>query len=312
MLACTLRYKKVDFMLEDIRGNKCKIYSTQKNNTTDLLSKQIKTKFTTACDILDGTLSKQLMQKVKAGDFFINNSYIYLRRHFERLTHDLSSQLDRQADQSKMHSDVNELADFLNFQYESMLKVEEICFSLLNVFYSLTDFIFVAFDIMEENDPSWEKSRKFMHLTWNEKFRKVLDVKNDQIKFLHDKLLGFKNSFRNPFSHGIIGESSLLVPLDIVGLIPLSYKKFLLGEQFFSAGPHKAIEILKLTKEFLNFLENNRPYSFYMKFLSYLLPIPVERQNLEELKAEMTDMDTFVKFVESKAQFQDMLDNFDY
>src|SRR4030095_11584439 len=144
MYACTLRYKGVDFMLEDIRGYKCKIYSTQKNDTIELLSKQIKTKFLTACNILDRTLSKDLKKHVKAGNFFINNSYIYLRRHFERLTRDLNRQLDqpritdgfnRQLDQSKMHSDVNELATLLNFQYESKLKVEEICFSLLNVFY---------------------------------------------------------------------------------------------------------------------------------------------------------------------------------
>lgn len=308
LFACTIRYKDVDFMLQDIKGYKCRIYSTEKDDKIELLSKLIKKKIIRACDLLDGILSEELMENVVAGNFFIDNSYIHLRRHFERLAKDL----DRQLNLSGKGPEGNELADLLNFQFDSMLKVEQISFSLLNVFYSLTDFIFVMFDIMENNDPSWENSSNFMYLSWNEKFKKVLGVKNTQIKFFHDKLLDFKNSFRNPFSHGIIGESSLLVRHDVVGLIPLSYKKFLSGYQLFGVDSDRSREIIKFTKEFLYYLENKPPYNFYMKFLSYSLPIPVERNSLQELRGEMTNMDTFVEFVERKAQLQDMYDNFDY
>jgi hypothetical protein len=306
---CTIRYKDIDFMLKDIKGYMCRIYSTHKSDKIKLLSEEIRTKIVKACDLLDGILSEELMEKVLAGNFFIDNSqsYIHLRRHFERLKKDLNRQLV----QSEMRKEFSKLSDLLNFQQESTLRIEEICFSLLNVFFSLTDFIFVIFDIMEDNAPTWKNSNKFMHLNWNEKFKKVLDVKNNQIKFFYDKLLDFKNTIRNPFSHGIIGEYSLLVHLDVIGLVPLSYKKFIPGFQIFGVDSKKAREITKITTEFVNFLESNSPYNFYMTYLSYSLPIPIEKQSLAELKSEMTDIDTFTNFVKNKAQLQELSINFD-
>jgi hypothetical protein len=100
--------------------------------------------------------------------------------------------------------------------------------------------------------------------------------------------------------------------LNEVGLVPLSYKKFSFDYHIYGVDGNKARDILGITEKFFHLLENTPPYNFYMKLLSYPLPIPFNREQLAELKSNLTDMNTFEAYLENRATMADMIDNFDY
>jgi hypothetical protein len=295
--AFTIRYKGVDLMIRDYRSYRCEIYSIQNDQHIITTCKEVQSKITKGVDILDECLSIELGEIAKQGGFFIQNSYTLLGRFFYTLSQEIKD--NESAFKSLSFTD----------QIDYLWKLEQKSFSLLVTFFSITDFLFLIFYIMDEKVQSSEDIKKFTRLKWNQKFMAALDINAKEIKPFYEKLLKFRNKYRNPLSHGMVGEDSLLIPFPYIGLMPISYKNNLRGYLSYGLDSNATKDIIKTTEGFLDLLERIEPYCFYMMFLSKALPIPVKKEALLRLKSEMTDIESFSEYLESIADSQDRMDN---
>ena len=128
------------------------------------------------------------------------------------------------------------------------------------------------------------------------------------------KLLEYRHKYRNPLSHGLTNEISVLVPMPGAGLVPLSYH-FLSNELYYNI---RGLNDIKLAEEmietfgsFLFYLNKNEPYCYYIRYAEYDFSIPVTKKAVEEIKKNMSSVEDFESYLQGKAAYMDAVFNRD-
>jgi len=184
-------------------------------------------------------------------------------------------------------------------------------FALMSIFFSVLEFILEAFYLFGNRiDPFLKFKKRY----WYEKFKIVFPIDiNKTLKKIYDDLGQIKKKYRNPLIHGLTGDFNLLVHIPGSGLVPISYE-FLTDNVAFDYNEisfQDSKKILTLFESFLNYLENEEPYNYYILFFKFEFPIPINEKDIEEIKNQMNSYEEFEQELLDRARYEDMVRNRD-
>lgn len=184
-------------------------------------------------------------------------------------------------------------------------------FSLILSFYSLLEFLLDVLYAFERPKIAFSKYKK---KKWFERFEQVFPVNsNEEANTLLTELKDIKNNYRNPLAHGLFSEANLLVSMPYIGLIPLSYKylsnRIYYG--FLNMEKEDALKIISIFRRFLKFVNKEEPYRFYMLYIDYDFPIPINKKTILEIKQKMAKYEEFKKYLDERSRYEDMVINRD-
>lgn len=184
---------------------------------------------------------------------------------------------------------------FLNIEgfthYEKL--ISNYTFALMATFYSLLEFILDSFYLFSAKKVSFLDFKK---QSWYEKYKIIFPInKNKTFKIIYDKLTQIKKKYRNPLIHGLTGDSSLLVPIPNSGLVPISYEYLTdnVAYVFNEISYEDSKEIKDVFETFLELLRNEESFKFYILFLEFEFPIPLNEKEIKEIKNKMTTYEEF-------------------
>jgi len=323
-----IRYKKHDFMIRDYKFGSWSIETDKKDESTIQLAKEIITKISRASKFLDKPLSKALRSQVEKNNFYLNNSYHKLNSFYkffqERLLESIKDfelaekQAQKPSSSSKtpLHGLIGSEAHIteyfekkIGYAYTKPPVITSYTFSLMSFFYSLLDFLFNAIYAFEGQKI---KFTEFKKMRWEEKFRLLFPVdKNGELNAFFSNFVKIKREYRNPLTHGLSDDTSILIPFPKIGLIPTSYE-YLSHKIHFShvhITKDEARWIMDNFNKFLQYLEKNDPYRYYFHYIEYGFSIPMLKKAMSELKSRMTSFEEFKDYMEGYAKYQEMIMN---
>ncbi len=305
-----VQYKAFPFMIRDYKFSSWTIEGRRKDKETIQLVKKIQNKIIKASKIVVKILYTKLKSEVEKGRFYLNNVYHKLFSIYKFYEQRVSDAI-KEYKEIKKSKNFSYIIEKLNTELSLQRTISKYSFALILSFFSLLEFSVDVIYIFEKPNAEFFKFRK---KKLNDRFKLVFPInKNKKLKSLYDFLINIKTNYRNLLAHGLINEVNLLVPLPFAGLVPLSYE-YLSKKIFY--GPTEiekddALKIVCTFRKFLKFIENEDPYKFYMLYLNYGFPIPVNAKKISGIKKEMTSYEEFKEFLENKAIYEDMVINRD-
>ena len=202
---------------------------------------------------------------------------------------------------------------FLNIEgfthYEK--SISNYTFALMATFYSILEFILDSFYLFSAKTVSFLDYKK---QNWYEKYKIIFPIDtNKTFKIIYDKLRQIKKRYRNPLIHGLTENSSLLVPIPNSGLVPISYEYLTdnVAFEFNEVSYEDSKEIKDVFETFLELLRNEVPFKFYILFIEFEFPIPLNEKEIEEIKNKMTTYEEFKQELIDRVQYEDMIRNRD-
>jgi hypothetical protein len=169
---------------------------------------------------------------------------------------------------------------------------------MINAFYSYSEFLLDVIYAFEQPEVDFWEFRK---MCWEDRLKILLNVKHKDLNEIYKKMVSYRKQYRNPLSHGLTNEISILVNLDKnSGLIPLSYQH--LSNELYYGVPgiieiNVVEDIVNTCSLFLDYLNKTEPYCYYLNYAESGLDIPVNPENIQEIKNEMTSKEDFEEYL---------------
>jgi hypothetical protein len=304
-----LQFKNINYMVRDYKFGSWSIESDTADKDTCNCAEELKKKILIAENNIDKILYDYLKQHVEQGNYYIKNLNDMLSSLFDFYLNKTQESIE----EVKKLNDIKE--DDVFEKYNKQLEYQGITFSyaysMIHAFYSYLEFILDVIYAFESLDMDLFD---FRNLKWNERFKLLFKVQEKKIEKIYVELLDYKTKYRNPLSHGLTNEISVLVPMPHAGLIPLSYQ-FLSNEIYYGAMSFSGIAIAEKTintfGSFFDYLSNNEPYNYYMKYIEAGFEIPIIQKDILVIKKQMTSPEDFDKYLEEKGAYMDALINRD-
>jgi len=305
-------YKNKTFLIRDYKFGSWSIEGETADELAQKIVSEIKKKIKIASNNLDKILYAHLKYYAQNGNFFIKNLsrslssiyYFYLQK-----TKDAIDDV-RNLKTSKVSKESNSLiADSWNENLKLTKTTFCYVYSMIHAFYSYLEFILdVIYAFEQPNIDFWEFRKK----CWNDRFKMLFNLKIRALNKIYVKLLEYKNKYRNPLSHGLTNEISILVPLPASGLVPLSYQ-FLSNELYYGLMGMNDIniaeQIIETFSSFLDYMNKSEPYSYYLRYAEWGFEIPVNKKDVEKIKNRMTNMEDFEEYLKGEAAYTDTIIN---
>jgi hypothetical protein len=315
-------FKGKTFLIRDYKFGSWSVESKTNDELTQELVSELKKKIKIASNNLDSVLYKYLKNYVSTGNFYIKNlnntlaSIFYFYLDKTKTTSEEVRNLVCPKPSAEDHNDYTLYNESLNKFYMLKSKLTtnlfSYAYSMIHAFYSYLEFILDVIYAFEQ--PPDANFWKFREKCWYERFKKVFDLNVKEINEIYVKLLGYRKKYRNPLSHGLTNEISVLIPLPHAGLVPLSYQ-FLSNELYYGWMGMNDIdvteEIMKTFESFLYYISKIDPYCYYMRYTEYNFEIPMNKKLVEDIKKEMSCMDDFEEYLKNKAAYMDAVINRD-
>ncbi len=303
-------YKNCLFVIRDWKGSSWALEVEKRDEKTIKLAEEIKKNIIKASELLNNLLIKELTVIKNRGDFYLNNVYHKLFPIYEFYKKKIY-EIIKSYDKKTKKLNPKNLSDILNPIIERQKEIANYSFSLLLSFFSLTEFLFDVIYIFKK---SGEGFFDFKELDWKKRFKVTFDLKDKEIKDFYEKFIAIRKKYRNPLTHGLTNEASLLVKWPSIGLVPISYK-YLLNEicyDLFNVREEDALSIINKFDSFLKFIKKKKPYNFYMMYIKYGFPIPAVKKDISQIKKEMTTITNFKSYLDGKAEHETMIDNLEF
>jgi hypothetical protein len=314
-------YKGRTFLIRDYKFGTWSIESDINDEFSNKAALEIKKKIKVASKNLDKVLFESLKRSAEGGNFFIKNLshtlssiyYFYVRKTKDAIGD--AKQNERDIAESKKNSGTSGSREVITRLINKRLELNRIVFnyaySMIHAFYSYLEFILDAVYAFEQPHINFWEFRK---TTWRERFKLLFNFESKKLSEIYGELLAYREKYRNPLSHGLTNEISVLVPLPRSGLVPLSYQ-FLSNELYYGFMGLQDISIaeeaIETFSSFLDFLNKTQPYNYYMRYVEYSFDIPVDKKTVAELKKEMSCIHDFEMYLQQKAAYMDALYNRD-
>ena len=127
---------------------------------------------------------------------------------------------------------------------------------------------------------------------------------------MYDQLADVRENHRNPLAHGLAHEINIL-GLPRVALVPLSYESLAhsLRKWRYGMDREEASHILGVFKGFLRFNEEKDPYRYYVAYVKHGFAIPMGRNEMAEVKKQMTTYEGFEAYLEARSYYEDAVAN---
>ncbi len=301
-------YKDHLFKIRDYKFGSWSLEATGDLDTARALVPEIVGKVQAASHRADKLLRSEFKELITNDEFFINNAYIKLRTIYEFHAAEVQSALDQlvslEARQDSMVR-AHRINETLHLEKNIVCRATPMMVS----FFSLLEFVLDVFYAFEQPDIPF---LGFRGLDWASRFKKVatLEPRTEMTRFYED-FVNIKKKYRNPLTHGLTGESSLLVPFPFAGLVPISYKYLTQTIHFglTEISPDSAREMLDAFTKFLDFIARTEPYSYYIRYAEHGFEIPIMKQMVSMIQSKMTTHEDFDSYLEARSRYQDMVVN---
>ena len=315
-------YKNHQFMLRDYKFGSWTIAGTGNDKGVVRLAEEIRDKIIKASEVLDRALYRELKPQIEKEKFYLRNSYhkissiynFYEEKVLDAVKKDEKKDEKFEKDKKKLVKtfDILKIVNTrLNTKLAYQKMISNYSFALIVSFFSLLEFLL---DVIYAFERPNKKFFEFRKERWNDRFKLVFPInKSRKLKHLYDDLMNIKTEYRNPLTHGLTNEVNLLVPLSGIGLVPLSYE-YLSDNTYYGfveIEKDDALKIVSTFRGFLKFIENEEPYRFYMLYLNFCFPIPIDSKEIYEIKKEMTTYENFKKYLRDRGIYENMLINRD-
>ena len=189
-------------------------------------------------------------------------------------------------------------------------EISNYSFALISIFFSLLEFLLETFYLFQERKMGL-KEFKSMH--WTLKFKYIFPIQSiNFIKKIYDSFREVKSKYRNPLNHGLLNEINYLVPFPPYGLKPISYEYLTdkIHYRYIQISINEAIEIEKIFQNFLdNYLKKTEPYNYYMLYLNFYFPIPINYDEIIKIKDNMTNLKDFLEYLLERDEYEDAVIN---
>lgn len=291
------------FEVRDRKGGAWTIEVDSDSDEAIEKARQLKRKITAACAILDKVLQKDLEEQVARGNFYLNNSYPKVRSlydAFREKVEDAKSMTTSDPD--------HDIRDFLSFWFRQNAEIASNTAAMITMFYSYLEFIFDVIFAFQHNKE--ESIIDFRQKAWANRFKTLFDLSSDpELKKLYDELLRIKRVYRDTILHGYGGKDGFLVSIPLVGLVPTSSELLSTSAQYIllPIEREECDRILETFDKFGVWLANDPNTQFAIIFAETGLPIPMQEDELEKYRAEMTSSDTFREYLYAELEYQQYL-----
>ena len=261
----------------------------------------------------DRFLQTEFQKEINKGAFYINNVYAALSRTYAFYLKELRSSLRRVRlvkDSKPTQAGTNGIVEAHNKLVAANEQLTYRAIPFMITFFSATEFLF---DIFYAFDRPAMSFADFRNMSWADRFKIVIPIRTKPIRKEYERLLAVRTQFRNPLTHGLTNESSLLVPFPFAGLVPISYEHLRKSVQY-SFGPislETAEEIVDACEAFLKFAGSVKPYAYYVLFAESGFSIPVEERAVRMVKSEMRSVTAFKDYLQTRGEYQDAVTNRD-
>ena len=140
-----------------------------------------------------------------------------------------------------------------------------------------------------------------------------MEISIETIKEIYDKLREIKQKFRNPLIHGLTGESELLIPVLDLGIVPFSYKYFSenISNRYILIKPEEVSYIMEIFQKFFDYIREVKPYKYYYLYCEAGFAIPINEEDLIEIREKMTSIEEFKEYLEYRSYLEDKYFNMD-
>jgi hypothetical protein len=210
----------------------------------------------------------------------------------------------------KKHN-MQEIADSHNRRIHLETLVTYRTIPLINTFFSLLEFLLDVFYAFQQPELSFFEYR---NLSWQDRFKRTIPLQpGSDFTKNYERLVNIRSQYRNPFTHGLTNESSLLVPFSFAGLVPVSYEHLSNTVHYglVQMSSNTVKEIITILSDFLDLIANEEPYCYYLLYLDYGFPVPIARQAVESIIKEMTDYEGFEQYLQGRSRYEDAVINRD-
>lgn len=306
-------YKGCTFLVRDYKFGTWSLESRGDIETAKALVREVIGKIQCASRYADRLLEKELRGQIDSGDFSINNGYGKLRRAYEFYLDEARSamkaieEFDTSAATKK--PTFHEIADHHNRRLHLKNVLAYRAVPLMTTFFSLLEFMLDVFYAFQQPDLTFSE---FRNKAWRDRLKEVITVSpGSPFAPAYERLSDFKARYRDPLTHGLTSESSLLVPFPFAGLIPVSYEHLSNTVHFgFTQVMHEAVAEMTTTfEEFLALLSEQEPYCYYVLYVDYGFSVPMAKEVAASIRKEMTSYEGFEEWLQEKSMYEDAVMN---
>ena len=309
------RYKDIVFLIRDYKFG---TWSLEARNDLEVATKlvpEIIGKIRSAARHADKILNAEFKAEIDKGQFYINNGYNKLHSSYEFFLEETNAALvaleEFATQESNKSHDLQEITEAHNKRLHLERIVTYRAIPLVNAFFSLLEFILDVFYAFEQPPFSFFE---FRNLSWQDRFKATISLESEKdFARVYERLVNVKSQYRNPLTHGLTNESSLLVPFPFAGLVPISYEHLsnTVHYGFIQISSKSVKDIIETFTEFLKLIANEEPYYYYVLYIGYGFPVPVAKDSVEQIIKEMTDYESFEEYLQGRSLYEDDVINRD-
>lgn len=309
------RYKNILFLIRDYKFGTWSLEAKTDIEAAKDLVPELKGKIRSAARHADKILKTEFKAEIEKGQFYINNGYGKLSSTYEFYLEETKAAVvaldEFVAQEAGKKHDMQEIVDSHNKRLHLEMVVTYRTIPLITAFFSLLEFLLDVFYAFQQPELSFFEYR---NLSWQDRFKSTIPLQpgNDFTKH-YEQLVNIRSQYRNPFTHGLTNESSLLVPFSFAGLVPVSFEHLsnTVHYGFVQMSSNTVKEIISTFSNFLDLIGNEEPYCYYVLYVDYGFPVPVAKQAVESIVKEMTDYEGFKEYLQARSHYEDDVTNRD-
>jgi hypothetical protein len=309
------QYKNTVFLIRDFKFGTWSLETKTDSEAAIALVPEIIGKIRAAARHSDRILKSKFKAEMNRGQFYLNNGYGKLRSAYEFFLEETKAALmaleDFTVQESAKEHDLQDIAENHNKRLHLQNIVSYRAIPLITAFFSLLEFILDIFYAFQQPELSFFE---FSNLTWQDRFKAVISLEaGSPVIKVYEQIVNVKTQYRNPHTHGLTNESSLLVPFPFAGLVPVSYEHLsnTVHFAFVQISSASVRETIKTFGDFLDIIANEEPYCYYVLYADHGFPVPVAKNAVEQIRKEMTDYQSFEEYLQNKSLYKDAVTNRD-
>lgn len=299
-----LRYKEVGFEVRDWKRTTWTIEVDSADKQAFDAAHELKRKIIGAAKILDDHLAAAFREEVKAGRFFIDNTYLKVRNTYEHF------KVEYVRNEALPQSGVS-LGEQLTAAAESVSRRGYNGCAAVAFYFSAVEVLLDVFYAFGNKDVDYETFQKGSEWDWKKRFKHVLPVSTcGELASIYERLLRIKRNIRDRVLHGMGGEESLLVSVPRLGLLPISYKHLdpMDGLGWFPLSNEAFSDVPAAFDEFDTWLSESQPWANQVLYAESMLAIPLFGRRRDEILQAMSEPD-FEDWIHSEQEYLDYLLN---
>jgi len=282
------------------------------SGTEDIdLIKRLLRRINNAIKIVDRMISPLLKEVVNKGDITFENQGGFL---FQRYLYFKSKAYESYSTKDKEPKDIHEAISSLNHKMKTTREGFFNTQAMLDAYFSYQEHLLILLLPFSGFVKEKENISKIIAGNWSEKFKRVLNVKNNKKAEQHyEKLHLIKEKYRNKYAHGGFEKEngSLYAKVNKLGFIPVRMD----AHEHFSFMPIDDMdfnEICGVIDEFENYLISAVEWSGAIKLIQSGLDIYFDDKHLETYQRVIRDDNLLHDFIEYELEMLDRQDNMDW